>query len=209
MIIIPVYAIQFVLMQFFTPDHPLIKLLMENGSLAFFLASGFMAVIVAPVVEEYLFRVILQGWLENLAAARQTGISHEQRMRLWLGHPRTPGIDTDAAQQAADWAAAHPAATVAAPHNPYASPLPPAATLAPLAAAPAMKPAVWPILVSAFLFAMAHFGHAADPIPIFVLALGLGWIYQRTHRVWPCILMHMMLNGLSLIQLALYLNAAP
>jgi membrane protease YdiL (CAAX protease family) len=60
----------------------------------------------------------------------------------------------------------------------------------------------WPIIISSFAFAMAHFGHGTDPIPLFLVALGLGWLYQRTHRLWPCVVVHMALNGFSMLQLA-------
>ena len=67
-----------------------------------------------------------------------------------------------------------------------------------------LRPEWWPILISSALFALAHWGNGPDPVPLFVFALGLGYVYQRTHRAWPCILIHMLLNGLSLSQLWLY-----
>ena len=45
--------------------HPLAKLVAE-GNLWVLLLCFFSAVIVAPVVEEFLFRVLLQGWFEAL-----------------------------------------------------------------------------------------------------------------------------------------------
>ena len=57
---------------------------------------------------------------------------------------------------------------------------------------------VVPIVISSFLFGMAHLGHGPDPIPLFVLALILGYVYQRTHRIVPCIVLHMLFNAFSL-----------
>jgi len=57
------------------------------------------------------------------------------------------------------------------------------------------------VFVSSGLFAMAHWSHGPDPIPLFVLAVALGIIYHRTHRVLPCIVIHMLLNGCSLVVL--------
>jgi|GEM_PF-2295137 len=58
---------------------------------------------------------------------------------------------------------------------------------------------VWvPILVSSILFAAAHFNHGGGWIAIFVLSLGLGLLYHKTHRLLPCILLHMALNAASL-----------
>lgn len=47
-------------------DHPLLNQLMKEGSLAAYLMAAFCAVIVAPLAEEFLFRVLLQGWLQSL-----------------------------------------------------------------------------------------------------------------------------------------------
>ena len=51
------------------------------------LVAAFVAVIVAPIVEEYFFRVFLQGWLENVAC--RYGELHE----LLLGG--LPGDDAE------------------------------------------------------------------------------------------------------------------
>jgi membrane protease YdiL (CAAX protease family) len=58
-----------------------------------------------------------------------------------------------------------------------------------------------PVGVSSLLFALVHLGHGPDPIPLFVLALILGYLYQQTHRLWPCIVLHMCLNAASLAML--------
>ncbi|MDR0870567.1 MAG: CPBP family intramembrane metalloprotease [Planctomycetaceae bacterium] len=36
-----------------------------------------------------------------------------------------------------------------------------------------------------------------DPIPLFLFSLVLGMLYQKTHRLLPCILLHTFLNGFS------------
>ena len=58
-----------------------------------------------------------------------------------------------------------------------------------------------PIVVASILFSLAHFGQGTAPIPLFFLSLGLGFIYQRTHRIWPSIVAHMLVNGLAVVQL--------
>lgn len=58
--------------------------------------------------------------------------------------------------------------------------------------------ALWPIYVSSGIFALLHLGQGAAAIPLFFFALGLGWLYRRTGRLWPSIFVHMILNGLSL-----------
>ena len=58
------------------------------------------------------------------------------------------------------------------------------------------------------VFALAHWSHGLDPIPLFLLAIGLGYLYQRTHRIVPCIVLHFLLNLCSLVALALAVSAA-
>jgi hypothetical protein len=55
-----------------------------------------------------------------------------------------------------------------------------------------------PITISAVLFASAHAGTWPDPVPLFLLALVLGYVYRQTHRLWPSVLLHMIFNGLAL-----------
>lgn len=68
------------------------------------------------------------------------------------------------------------------------------------------RPPPWPILLSAALFALMHLNFsdpAPDPIPLFVFALALGFVYQRTHRLLPCVVMHVLLNAFSMAVLGL------
>jgi membrane protease YdiL (CAAX protease family) len=36
-----------------------------------------------------------------------------------------------------------------------------------------------------------------------VLALGLGYLYRQTHRIWPSLVVHALLNGCSLLMVLL------
>jgi membrane protease YdiL (CAAX protease family) len=54
-------------------------------------------------------------------------------------------------------------------------------------------------MVSATAFGLAHFGYGPEPIPLFLLALVLGFLYQRTHRIIPCIVTHSLFNLFSMI----------
>jgi membrane protease YdiL (CAAX protease family) len=59
-----------------------------------------------------------------------------------------------------------------------------------------------PMLVSSTIFALAHYGHGPDPIPLFLLAMILGYLYQRTHRIWPSMVLHFTVNFVSMAMLA-------
>ncbi|MEM9352064.1 MAG: CPBP family intramembrane glutamic endopeptidase [Planctomycetota bacterium] len=71
------------------------------------------------------------------------------------------------------------------------------------AAAPATYiPQSWaPIVVSSTLFGLAHYGHGADPVPLILFGVVLGYLYERTHRILPCIFAHLVFNGISLAAL--------
>jgi membrane protease YdiL (CAAX protease family) len=159
------------------PQHPLVQMVAKDQGGMILFAAFVAAVVAAPICEEITFRLLLQGWLEKW----------EDRRLGW----RVPAIRelvTDVV-------------------------LPPADALdgiEPVAAAPELPPVHglfglphgWlPILVSSVLFALAHFGIGPDPIPLFFLALVLGYTYQRTHRIVPCIVTHALFNSLTLIAL--------
>ena len=59
------------------------------------------------------------------------------------------------------------------------------------------------IVVTSLIFALMHIGHGAAPIPLFFLALALGYLYQRTHRLLPSVTVHFCLNACSFMMLCL------
>ncbi|HVT27757.1 MAG TPA: CPBP family intramembrane glutamic endopeptidase, partial [Lacipirellulaceae bacterium] len=56
-----------------------------------------------------------------------------------------------------------------------------------------------PILTSALLFGIAHFGYGPEPVPIYLLGLVLGYVYQRTHRILPGVVTHSLFNSFSMV----------
>ncbi len=152
LMVFPVYAIQTLLTRWFEYKHPLMEMMKSRADFATYFWSGVAAVIVAPLVEEFIFRVVLQGWLEareEQAAFRAENLAGPPAMRL---------SPDDAAARS-----------------------------------------VRPILITSLVFALMHFGQGPSPLPLFVLALGLGYVYRQTHRIVPSIVMHALLNGCSLI----------
>ena len=55
--------------------------LMSEGNVWVLLLCGFAAIVAAPVAEEFLFRVVLQGWLESLEQRRRRAMP---TLRRWL-----------------------------------------------------------------------------------------------------------------------------
>ena len=113
----------------------------------------------APFVEELLFRVALQGWLERVQMLAQSDTIEPP--------------------------AATPEGAAMVEQQPTSS--------------DRLMP--WPIVISSLTFALAHLGNGPDPIPLFFLALALGYLYQRTHRLWPSLVVHATLNSCSLLML--------
>ncbi len=209
-----VYLIQLILVQWFESKHPLVELLRENPSPWFLAISGFAAVVAAPLVEEYLFRLLLQGWLEKIAWFRGRGgwiSSSDDYQRPWP-EPAEVSLDERDAEEAPAERNSEQAAAVSPhgprdgePGNPYLSPEQGVAEDSAVGEAYPARPSatgrLWPILISSSIFALLHWQHGPDWVPLLFLAAGLGYIYSRTHRLVPCITVHFLLNSLSMLAL--------
>lgn len=123
-----VYAVQAIVVSVLRLEssHPVLEAL-STATATQIAAAGWLAVVAAPMMEEFVFRSLLQGWLEK--------------------HAR--------------------------------------------------REALWPAAVSAAVFAAAHQGQGYAPIALFFFGLVIGYVYQRTHRLVACVVMHMAFNALS------------
>jgi membrane protease YdiL (CAAX protease family) len=142
--IVPVYGIQILLTQVarFKSEHPLVKVTEDHDGLGVLVLVTVLAAVIAPLVEEFMFRVVLQGWLEKKQI--------ERRERLGL-----PG-----------------------------------------------EPAGWtPIALASAVFALLHLSNGPDWVALFVLSMFMGYVYQRTHRIFPSLVMHGLVNGLAMLEL--------
>ena len=184
----PIYGLQGLLVYFFPTQHPLIDLLRDKPDSQLFVVVGLSVALVAPLCEEMFFRVLLQGWLEKLVA----GAAPEAFPSPANGSPNE--VANDNAAQATDVTKSFD------DRNPYAAPQTisrvPAAETQNVQALRAV-----PIITSALLFALLHLGHGPAPIPLFFFALALGYLYQKTHRLWPSLVLHCLLNSVSLLML--------
>jgi membrane protease YdiL (CAAX protease family) len=207
-------------------EHPAERLLREGDWRAIAVAV-FVAVIVAPIFEEFMFRVLLQGWLEARWSRRRRRHPALRRppwswlpvvlpaaifavIHVRLGRaPQSPQFLTAMflGQIAASLATFGVAIVVlrlgagatAADLGWQPRKLPGDAKLA-LVALLAAAP---PLLLLQFdlheALNWAGMTIAPDPIPLFFLALVFGVLYQRTHRIAPSLFMHMAFNATSIV----------
>jgi membrane protease YdiL (CAAX protease family) len=190
----PVYVLQICLVHWFESKHPLIELMRHNPQPPLIVVCIVSAVLVAPVIEEYVFRGLLQGWLERLAGGS------DEPLTLVLGGPaRRPETALDRyALKAGGFASA--ASESSGTGSALADPKP-SGQIAQGDLPIWHDTARWPIAVSAFAFAILHVTHGPDWIPLFVLALGLGYLYRQTHRLLPVVVVHFLLNACSTLML--------
>jgi membrane protease YdiL (CAAX protease family) len=206
----PVLALQGLLVYFWKESkHPLIELFKGTPDAVFFLMLVAAAVIVAPLVEELLFRVLLQGFLEKLATFR--GEFHELFFGAAASSDRQPATVPDPIAGSVPFqphvapATSNPYQSPAfAPWQPPELPTDAAATASKDIATAAEQPelrgwqAAVPIVISSLIFALLHYNHGPDWVPLTLLALGMGFVYQRTHSLLPSLVVHVLLNGFSM-----------
>jgi membrane protease YdiL (CAAX protease family) len=206
------------------PVHPLMRLL-GGGDLWVQLGAALTAVVVAPVVEECFFRVLLQGWLEAAERRRRRRLPGLRRL---LPHGAAAVIASSLVfaclhARAGDKEYPLPYVTAMLLGQAAASVLATAFALAWVRVRAGATPRdlgwapehLWsdvrtgllafaavavPTYALQFLFwSLLPKGVAADPAPLFFFALVLGSLYYRTHRIVPAIVLHMSLNACTLM----------
>jgi membrane protease YdiL (CAAX protease family) len=201
-----VYAIQYEAAVIWKPiAHPVEEMLVKQPSAGRALFTFFVAVFLAPAVEELVFRGILQSWLSGLLL-RSSG----RKSVPVVGDG--PGDALDGVWQPDDSEGA-PAGDPSFERN---DSLPGAARASegedkePLAGIEEVdfveRPAsrmmkIMPVVLASALFALLHAPQWPAPIAIFLLAMGLGILYQRTGSLVTSFTMHALFNGFSMLML--------
>ncbi len=166
-----------------TPDqqeefkHPVAKMLHAEFSPGMALLALLTAVVLAPAFEELLFRGFIQSWLAK---------SLDKILR-----PRpTPAEIIELPDPNPDhWEA------IDDPSPPEPVPVEPT---------PRSKTATGAaIVLSSMIFAGLHADQWPAPIALFLLALGLGYVYERTGSLLAPICMHAVFNGFATLMLFL------
>jgi len=190
---VPTYALQALLhMYVMKASHPVTEALANNRAPMLFLAMFALAVFLAPLAEELIFRVLLQGWIEALLVPRTT-----------VGNTSTDWeqpAHTQAEPGAIEAASEHPIAIVADAQTGDVEPVD-TFRLGPEIDEPLITRRIsWlPIVVTSALFALAHLGNGPSAVPLFFFGLALGYLYQQTHRLLPSLVLHMSLNGFTML----------
>ncbi|MBA2115157.1 CPBP family intramembrane glutamic endopeptidase [Bremerella alba] len=187
---VPIILIQVVIAQFVQYEHELINMLIESPTPGIIIPVLVSAVLVAPITEEFAFRLLLQGWLEDVFTGRLFSVSEILIGRQ--GRPANVQIGRSSEQRFA---------AESELESESSQPLETANAEPAYPSRPSLM--VFPIFISSIIFALLHFGQGGAPIPLFFLALGLGYVYQKRRTMTPSLVVHMMLNGQSMVLLIL------
>jgi membrane protease YdiL (CAAX protease family) len=203
-------------------EHPLSRVLLEGhniGTILLCVASG---VVIAPIVEELLFRLLLQGWLESLERRMRRRIPALRRVLAGLVPVVTVGFLFAAMHiRVSEPREELPAVVFRLSVFSLSSLLTvvagvcwlrfaAGASLADLGIVPSKLAGDIRLGLVAFLAIIVPVYAVmvdvkillpeiavADPIPIFLLAIALGILYYRTHRIVPSLALHMAFNAVG------------
>ena len=192
--------------------HPLLDEIRTQASLGSYLLGVVAAVLVAPLAEEFLFRVLIQGWLQSwpLSSLREIvlGASPQQRAERLNGQlvsaslvsePTPPAPAQPQPPQIIDVAGGSPPSET--PPQEVPAVVETSANQVARGVMPKQKPPLWPAVVTGVLFGMAHWGYGLSFIPLIVLGIVLGLVYRATNSIWPSFLIHLSLNAVSMLGL--------
>lgn len=202
--------------------HPLQLLLARGNPRWMIVLAVLVAVVVAPLSEEFLYRVVLQGWLESIETRwrRIRCVRALTRGLIAVGlaslifasmHFRSEGKPVPVERTAintAEFAIASVAAVIAAVCFLRMR----GASWADLGVVPrklltdvklgllASLAIILPVLLL-FRFCQSVFPKhvTPDPVPLFFLALAMGVLCYRTRRVAPAIVLHAVFNGVNVL----------
>ncbi len=206
--------------------HPAEQLLRAGTPVAIAVAVT-MALVIAPLIEEFFFRVLLQGWLEAVWSRRRrkhpklraapvswlpillpamlfalmhrrfSEIPHSTKylIGLFLGQMAADLLLLGMAFVVLRFAAGASRADLGwKPEKLHSD-----ARLGLLALVAVIGPVLTLQCVLMGLVKVTGIDYAPDPIPLFFLALVLGTLYHRTHRIAPSLVLHAAFNATAIV----------
>ena len=213
-------------------EHPVAELMKGDRSASYLAFSFFSVVIVAPLAEELFFRVILQGWLEKVASSL-TRLRRRERLnqdivklssmdikesveigaitegRAGAVEDNAEGddrVEFDRDLTAAEGDLEEVRSDVVGGSLPAGSWIDEELTGE---RARFGRLGIVPNVIASTGFALAHMTVWPTPIPLFVLSLGIGYVYSRTRSWAACAAMHATFNEINLLILVIYLQSRP
>jgi membrane protease YdiL (CAAX protease family) len=156
-------------------EHPLTQVARENPDAAPWHLLGATALIAAPVLEELLFRGLVQPW----AARRWYGPVVVSAFAVAVAASYGPGprgfsILLIAGLAAVEWMTRR---------------------------RPSAHRDLTAVYATSMLFAVSHGNVWPTPVPLFVLSLALGFVAFRTQSLVGPIVMHVLFNGVAFVSL--------
>jgi membrane protease YdiL (CAAX protease family) len=154
------------------------------------------AMVLAPFLEELLFRGVLQPWFAKKHWGGDVALAFSLFLALVLR-----ATNLKAAWSTGEWAEVVPELTplgfivAIVPLYLFAS------RLSNWWSVP--SPAMRAIFGTSMLFAMLHAQVWPTPVPLFFFALFLGYLAYRTQNIMPGIFVHSLFNGVATVQLLL------
>jgi membrane protease YdiL (CAAX protease family) len=175
--------------------HAIIQIAQEHPTAIEWLLLVFSAVLIAPFMEELLFRGLLLRWLAN----RPGGVTVTLSITLALAF-LTRASKIDAAWQAPSLPgllnAFAPVLFVAVVWLAIQS-------LSYLGIDSRTCVRWRAILASSLLFGIAHANVWPTPVALFAFAICLAWVASRTQSIVPCIVAHSLFNAVACVELGL------
>jgi membrane protease YdiL (CAAX protease family) len=180
-----VFAVQSLAVRVWPPQkHPLEDMVRDEFTIGVAILALLSAMILAPVIEEMLFRGVLQRWLSKVVGDASSS------------NARTPNSDPlEEYKISGVWSAENPVDQLLEETGALGADRWPDLE--------ARLVSALPIIFASFLFAVVHLRQWPAPISIFLLAIALGAIYRRTGSLITIITMHGTFNGFSTLALLL------
>ncbi len=179
-----VYAIQALASQYWeVNDHDVQKMMAETMSPGMAAFALFSTVLLAPLVEESLFRGVLLGWLTRIFTTppfvpSPSPVADDGSIRAEHEPPNAFNLTFESST--ADAASALPVVSEADPGP---------TSIRPNVVCPRA------IVATSLLFAGMHASQWPAPVGIFFLSIVIGVVYQRTGSLLTAMVMHGVFNG--------------
>ncbi len=184
LLILPwILLIHMVMAQLIPYQHGTLRSIQEDPSSYVVFIAWSSAVIYAPIAEEFFCRIGIQSWVRRI---RLQSSNEEFSSIIAGGIYKKQDEQSDREDDVEN--------NDDAPSNSkkLAEELDPATeSISPMSAVA--------IIVTAGFFGFLHLGQGLALVPLFVMALALGYIFEKTRSLIPCIIVHFVLNAHSML----------